>query len=46
MSPGVIAESNNVNYVVAGYTVTAAGLIAYAVSLQVRLRRQRKQARD
>ncbi len=42
----VLAESNNVNYVVAGYTVTAVGLVAYAVSLRVRIRRQRRQAGD
>jgi hypothetical protein len=39
----LLAESNNVNYVVAGYTVTAVGLIAYTVSLKARIRRQRRQ---
>jgi hypothetical protein len=42
----VIAESSNVNYVVAGYVITGVGLIAYTVSLKVRLRRQRKQLGD
>lgn len=39
----VLAESNNVNYVVAGYTVTAVALIAYAASLRIRIRKQRRQ---
>jgi len=34
--------SHNWGYVIAGYSITAATLIAYAVSLRVRIRRARR----